>query len=158
MDRLVIWALRVALVILLLVSVLVQVVVPILASDFGHRNPEVEHLVVPYSMAAILFVGCGQLALLAIWRLLSMVAGGAIFTERALRWVDVIVACGAVATVLCGAVLLHVYAFAPGHGGPTVFWIAGVLVAGVMFLLLMVVMKGMLEAAVADRAELDGVI
>ena len=82
--------LRVALVVLLLGTVLAQVLVPVYASEVGTRFPEVAYLVVPYSVAAILFIGCGQVALLVVWRLLSLVDGGVIFTRRALRWVDVI--------------------------------------------------------------------
>jgi uncharacterized membrane protein len=76
--------LRVALVFPLLGTVLVQIGLPMLASEEGRIFPEVAYLVVPYSVAAILFIGCGQVALLAVWRLLSMVDGGVIFTRRAL--------------------------------------------------------------------------
>lgn len=150
--------LRVALLVLLLASVLAQVLVPVYASEVGTRFPEVGHLVVPYSLAAILFIACGQVAMLAIWRLLSLVDGGVIFTGRAVRWVDVIVTCGAVATSLTVVVLVHVLAFVPGGGGPMVYYLAGCIAAGVAFVLLMVVMRGLLLAAVADRTELDAVI
>jgi hypothetical protein len=150
--------LRVALVVLLLAAVLAQVLVPIYASEVGARFPEVAHLVVPYSLAAILFIGCGQVALLAVWLLLSLVDGGIIFTRRAVRWVDVIVTCGAVATVLAVMVLIHMLGFVPGGGGPMVYYLAGCIAAGLAFMLLMVVMRGLLLAAVADRAELDEVI
>ena len=98
------------------------------------------------------------MALLAIWRLLSLVDGGVIFTHRALRWVDVIVTCGAAATFLTVLVLIHVLGFIPGAGGPMVYYLAGCIAAGLAFVLLMVVMRGLLLAAVADRAELDEVI
>src|SRR3954467_13876843 len=87
--------LRVALLVLLLASVLAQVVVTAYASQVGAQVPEVAHLVVPYSLAAVLFIGCGQVALLAVWRLLSLVDGGGIFTGRAERWGYVIVGCAA---------------------------------------------------------------
>ena len=87
--------LRVALVVLLLGTVLAQVLVPVYASQVATTHPEVAYLVVPYSAAAILFIGCGQVALLVVWRLLSLVDGGVIFTRRALRWVDVIIGCAA---------------------------------------------------------------
>src|SRR5674476_340788 len=87
--------LRVALVVLLLGTVLAQVLLPVFASEEGSIFPEVAYLVVPYSVAGILFIGCGQVALLVLWRLLSLVNGGVIFTRRALRWVDVITACAA---------------------------------------------------------------
>jgi hypothetical protein len=150
--------LRVALVVLLLGSVLAQVLVPVYASQVATTHPEVAYLVVPYSVAAILFVGCGQVALLVVWRLLSMIGGGVIFTRRALRWVDVIIACGAVATVLSVGVLIHMLGFVPGGGGPMYLYLVACVVAGLAFVLLMVVMRGLLESAIADRTELDEVI
>jgi Protein of unknown function (DUF2975) len=150
--------LRVALLVLLLASGLAQVLVPVYASEVGARFPEVAHLVVPYSLAAILFVACGQVGLLAVWRLLSLVDGGVIFTRRAVRWVDVIVACGAAATILAVVVLIHMLGFVPGGGGPMVYYLGGCIAAGLAFALLMVVMRGLLLAAVADRAELAEVI
>jgi hypothetical protein len=150
--------LRVALVVLLLGSVLAQVLLPVFASEVGTRFPEVAYLVVPYSVAGILFIGCGQVALLVVWRLLSMVNGGAIFTRRAVRWVDVITACGAVATVLSAGVLIHMLGFVPGGGGPMVYYLAACVAGGLAFVLLMVVMRGLLVAAIADRTALDETI
>ncbi|CAN5702074.1 DUF2975 domain-containing protein [soil metagenome] len=150
--------LRVALVVLLLGSVLAQVLVPAFASETGTRFTEVAHLVVPYSVAGILVIACGQVALLVIWRLLTLINRGVIFTRGALRWVDVITACAAVATVLSAAVLIHLLAFV-GVGGPgVVLGLAACLAGGLTFVLLMVVMRGLLESAIADRTELDEVI
>jgi hypothetical protein len=150
--------LRVALVVLLLGSVLAQVVVPVYASQVGTTFPEVAYLVGPYSVAAILFIGCGQVALLVVWRLLSLVDGGVIFTRRAVRWVDAITACAAVATVLSAGVLIHMLGFVPGGGGPTIYYLAACVAGGLAFVLLMVVMRGLLVSAIADRTELDEVI
>ena len=150
--------LRVALVVLLLGSVLAQVLVPVYASQVGTRVPEVAYLVVPYSVAAILFIGCGQVALLVVWRLLSLVDGGVIFTRRAVRWVDAIVACTVVATALSTGVLIHMVRFVPGGGGPMGLYMSACVAAGLAFVLLMVVMRGLLASAIADRTELDEVI
>ena len=150
--------LRVALVVLLLGTVLAQVLVPVVASQVAKTFPEVEYLVVPYSVAGILFIACGQVALLVVWRLLSLVNGGVIFTRRALRWVDVITACAAVATVLSAGVLIHMLGFVPGGGGPMIYYLAACIAGGLAFVLLMVVMRGLLESAIADRTELDEVI
>ena len=150
--------LRVALVVLLLGTVLVQVLLPVQAYEVGTRLPEVAYLVVPYSVAAILFVGCGQVALLVVWRLRTLVDGGVIFTRRAMRWVDLITACGAAATMLSAGVLVHMLGFVPGGGGPTIYFMAACIAGGLAFVLLMVVMRGLLESAIADRAELDEVI
>jgi hypothetical protein len=158
MDKLARQLLRVVLVVLLLGSALAQVLVPVYASEVGTRFPEVAYLVVPYSVAAILFIGCGQVALLVVWRLLSLVDGGVIFTRSAVRWVDVITACAAVATVLSAGVLIHMLGFVPGRGGPMVYYLAACVAGGLAFALLMVVMRGLLVSAIADRTELDEVI
>jgi uncharacterized membrane protein YpjA len=150
--------LRVALVVLLLGTVFAQVLVPVYASQVGMTHPEVSYLVVPYSVAAILFIGCGQVALLVVWRLLSLVDRGVIFTRRALRWVDVITACAAVATVLSAGVWIHMVRFVPGGGGPMIYYLAACIAGGLALVLLMIVMRGLLESAVADRTELDEVI
>lgn len=150
--------LRVALVVLLLGSGLAQVLVPVSASQVATTNPEVAYLVVPYSVAAILFIGCGQVALLVVWRLLSLVDDGVIFTRDALRWVDVIIACAVVATALSVGVLIHMLGFVPGGGGPTIYFMAACIAGALALVLLMVVMRGLLESAIADRAELDEVI
>jgi len=158
MHTLVIWLLRVAIVFVLVVSVLLQVGAPIYAANVGRWASEVEHLVIPYSVAAILFIACGQVALIAIWRLLSLVTGGVIFTARALRFVDLITGSGVVALVLAAGVLVHLSFGIPGGPGPTIFYVAAIVIAALIFVLLMVVMRSLLVAAVADRTELDGVI
>jgi hypothetical protein len=150
--------LRVVLVVLLLGTVLAQVLLPVIASEEGRIFPEVAYLVFPYSAAGILFIGCGQVALLAVWRLLALVDRGVIFTRRALHWADVITACAAVATVLSTGVLIHMLGFVPGGGGPMIYYLAACVAGGLAFVLLMVVMRGLLESAIADRIELDEVI
>lgn len=157
MHKLVTRLMRVALVVLLLGSVLAQLLVPLTANAEALAAPELTFLVVPYSIAAILFIVCGQVALLVVWRLLSLVDSGVIFTRRSLRLVDVITVCGAVATVLSAGVLIHLVVFI-GAGLPPVLWLVAIVAAGVAFVLLMIVMRGLLESAIADRAELDGVI
>ena len=157
MNKLAIRLLRVALVVLLLGFVLAQVLLPVFAYEAGTTYPELAYLVVPYSVAGILAIACGQVALIVVWRLLSLVAGGVIFTRRALRWVDVITACAAVATVLSAGPMIHLLFFV-GVGGPLILWLAACLAGGMAFVLLMVAMRGLLESAIADRTELDEVI
>src|SRR5450759_2167413 len=158
MTKLAIRLLRVALVVLLFGTVLVQVLLPVLASEEGRIFPEVAYLVVPYSVAGILFIGCGQVVLLVLSRLLSIVDRRVIFSRRALRLVDVITACAAVATVLSAGVMIHMLGFVPGGGGPIIYLLAACIAGGLAFMLLMVVMRGLLESAIADRTELDEVI
>jgi hypothetical protein len=150
--------LQVVLIVLLLGTVLAQLLVPVAASQEAAMWPEVAYLAVPYAVALILVIACVQVALLAIWRLLSLVKSGVIFTRRALRWVDVITACAVVATVLSAGVLFHLGVIV-GVGGPLVaLGLPASLAGGLAFVLLMVVMRGLLEAAIADRTELDEVI
>lgn len=157
MNKLVIRLLRVALVVLLLGTVLGQVLVPLLAAQAAKTFPEVEYLVVPYSVAGILVIACGQIVLLVIWRLLSMVGRGVIFTRRAVPWVDVITVCGAVATVLSAGVMTHLLVV-HGGGPGIILGLATSIAVGVTFVLLMIVMRGLLGLAIADRSELDEVI
>ena len=158
MDKLATPVLRVLLVVLLFGCVLAQVLVPVMASQTARTFPEVAYLVVPYSLAAILFIICGQVALVAVWRLLSLVDRDVIFTGPAIHWVDLIILCGAVATLLAAGVLVHMLAFVPGGGGPIIYFMAACVAGGLAFALLMVVMRGLLVAAIADRTELDEVI
>ena len=147
-----------ALLVLLLGSVIWQLLLPIFASQVGTSFPEVAYLVAPYSAAAILFIACGQVALFAVWRLLSQVDRGVIFTRGAVRWVNLIIGCAAVATLLSAGVTIHMLSFVPGGGGPIIYYLGLCVVACVAFVLLMVVMRGLLESAIADRTELDEVI
>ncbi len=150
--------LRVALVFLLLGTVLGQVLLPVFADEEGGVFPELAYLVAPYSAAGIIAIACVQVALLVVWRLLSMVDDGVIFTRRALRLVDVITACAGVATVMWAGPMIHLL-FIVGLGGPGVLLgLAACLAGGLAFVLLMVVMRGLLESAIADRVELDEVI
>ncbi len=157
MNRLTIRLLHVVLVVLLLGSVLGQVLVPVTASGAAMTFPEVGYLVVPYSVAGILVIACGQVALLVVWRLLSMISSGVIFTRRALRSVDIITACGAVATILNAGVWIHLLTV-HGGGPGVILWLVASMACGMAFVLLMVVMRGLLESAIADRTELDEVI
>jgi hypothetical protein len=158
MNKLAILLLRVAIVVLLLGSVLAQLLLPLFGSQEATVFPELAYLVIPYAVAGILVIACGQVALLVIWRLLSLVKGGVIFTRRALRWVDVITACAAVATVLSAGVMFHLVFVVGAHHIVLTLGLVGCLAGGLAFVLLMVVMRGLLESAIADRTELDEVI
>lgn len=151
-------ALRISLVAGVLGALLVQVLVPIQADLMGREFPEVAHLVVPYSVAAILAIVCVQLALVAVWRLLFMVASGRILSAGALAWVDAIVVSAAVWTGLSAAVFVHLI-FIVQVGGPGAFLgLAACVVVGAAVALLMVVVRGLLKGAISDRGELAEVI
>jgi hypothetical protein len=158
MNLLVRRLLRATLILLMLGSALGQVLLPLAVSAVGSRFSETASLVLPYSVAGILVIACAEVALLAVWRLLSLVNGGVIFSRGALHWVDVIVGCAVIATLLSAGVLIHLLGFV-GVGGPgVVLGLAACLVGGLAFVLLMVVMRGLLETAISNRGELEEVI
>lgn len=133
------WPVQAAIVgLLLLPSVLLQLAIPGWASSFASRVPEVTNLVVPYSAAAILFIACGQAALLAAWRFRWLSEDGRGRSRSARRCADVIVACAAIATALTVVVLVHLIRFAPGGGGPSVYPIGLTAIIGAVVTVLLV--------------------
>ena len=151
-------AVQVILAVLFAGMLLAQVLIPIVAADAGAQYPEVAHLVVPYSVAAIGALVLVEVTIVAVWRLAGLSAGGRVFAPGALRWVDVVIGCAAAVAVLSALVWVHlVVVEATGGPGPMLaILFATVGAAGVA--LLMVVMRGLLRAAIADRAELAPVI
>jgi hypothetical protein len=113
-----------------------------------------------YAIAGILTVLCVQIALVAVWVLLSMVRKGAIFSDRAFRWVDVIIAVAGLATLLTLAVGIHLYYVVnPILDAPGMVAIAVALtILGSAFVLLMFVMRGLLRSATSMHSELAEVV
>lgn len=105
------WTVRGVVVLLVIGGLALQLVIPRAAAGVARTFPEVTHLVVPYSLAAIIAIACLQIALVAVWFLVA--------SPRPLaspsRWV----ATGGVAaaTVLSAVVLIHL-AGSEGTGGP----------------------------------------
>jgi hypothetical protein len=154
MSPLVIRTLRVLLAVLALGALGAQVVIVVLVAT--HPETDLTDRAVSYALLGVAAIACAQAALVALWVLLSMVRRGAIFDERAFRWVDVITGAGFVTALLVAALCAHVGELddAPGLiliGG-------GVAVAGAAFALLMIVMRGLLRSATGFRRELDGVV
>ena len=144
---------RVILALLLLGLVIIQVAIPSTASSVGTEIPEVAYLVAPYSLAAIVFIGCVQIALVATWRLLSMADVRGEFDRRAILWLDLIAVCGLVAASLAAIVAIHVARFVPGRGGPTNLYVAMAFVCAVQVIFLALRMRRRIARAVDRRAE-----
>ena len=150
--------LRAALVLLLLGLLLGQTLVPVVASAQAEWSPEIAYLVLPYSVLGILSLLAVQIGVVMVWVLLTMVGNGKIFTDRALPWVDAVTTCLAVATLIPCGVMIHLL-FYVGVGGPGILLSLGAwLIGGIALVLLMTVMRSLLAAAIANRAELDQVI
>jgi hypothetical protein len=146
-------------------SLFVQaVMVPLLFTDMEGADAEVLDLRLPLLTIAVLGIVTVQTTMVCVWRLLTMVRRGTVFSLGAFRYVDVMIGAAAAASLLTfalGFVLAPGEAVAPGVvllvGG------AGVLVAGIA--LVELVMRTLLAQAVARdaealhlQAELDAVI
>ena len=154
MSPFVILALRVRLILIALGALGGQVVIIVVATQIAASRAAV--LAVTYSALGVAAIACVQVGLVALWVLLSMVRRGAIFDERAFRWVGVISVAGLVAAILVAAGCVHAGEIddAPGLiliGG-------GVAIAGAAFALLMIVMRGLLRSATMLRRELEEVV
>ena len=165
MGSLTILILRIVLAMLLAGSLFVQgVMVPLLAIDLNGLNPDHAHLRTPLLVFVVLAIVTVQVVLVCVWRLLTMVRRGTVFSDASFRYVDVVIGAVAAASLLTfglGVVLAPGEAVAPGIvlliGG------AGVLIAGIALIVL--VMRMLLVQAIARdaeayhlRAELDEVI
>jgi hypothetical protein len=153
MGRLTVLALRVVLVGLLAGSVFVQtVMVALLARDMEALNPEYAYLRAPLLTLIVLGILTAQVVLVCVWRLLTMVKRGTVFSHKAFRYVHVVIGAIVAAALLMfalGFVLAPGEAVAPGIvlliGG------AGVAILGVA--LVVVVLRMLLAQAVARDVE-----
>ncbi|MFF7680226.1 DUF2975 domain-containing protein [Actinacidiphila glaucinigra] len=161
MGKLTVWALRAVLVVVLAGTVFVQVgMVWALAND-----PEDGSLpLTPLRLVTILGMVSAQVALVCVWRLVTMVRRGTVFSHAAFRYVDVVI--GAIVTAALAWFAVTAIN-APGQSedpGVTVI-MAGIGVAILGVALLVLVLRMLLAQAVARdveasqlRAELDEVI
>ena len=162
MGSLAVLALRIVLAMGLVGSLFVQVVmVPLLAIDLEEAPAGVR---VPVVVIMLLGIVTIQVTMVCVWRLLTMVRRGTVFSHAAFRYVDVVIGAAAVASLLTfglGFTLAPGEAVAPGIvlliGG------AAVLIGGVVLIVL--VLRTLLAQAVALdaeaqhlRAELDEVV
>ncbi|PZT69201.1 DUF2975 domain-containing protein [Streptomyces sp. SW4] len=165
MGRLTVHALRAVLVVLLAGSVFVQaVMVPLLASDMEGLDEDVAHLRTPVLLLIVLGVVTAQVVLVCVWRLLTMVRRGTVFSPAAFRYVDAVTGAFVAAALLVftfAVVLAPGEAVAPGVVG----LVCGVSLAVLGVALIVLVLRALLAQAVAReaeanrmRAELEGVI
>ena len=150
MGQLTVLALRIVIVMVLAGSLFVQaVMVPLLAVDMD----DVDNVVrVPVLVIVVLGIATIQVSAVCVWRLLTMVRRGTVFSHAAFRYVDVVFGAIVVASLLAFALGVTL---APGEDvAPGVVLLiggAGVLVAGVALVVL--VLRMLLAQAVALDAE-----
>ncbi len=120
MARAAILASQVFIVVLLVGALAVQLaVLPALATEEARRFPEVAYLKVPITALAVLVIACGEVALLCVWKLLSMVRRDSLFSTGAYRYVNIVLAALVTLAVLLIVMLGILIAFAEA-GGPGV--------------------------------------
>jgi Protein of unknown function (DUF2975) len=151
MGKLTVIALRIVLAMVLAGSLFVQgVMVPLLYMDLD--GPDAADVRLPLVVIAVLGIVTIQVTVVCVWRLVTMVAQGTVFSHAAFRYVDVIFGAVAVASLLTfgiGVTLAPGEAVAPG----IVLLIGGVsaIVAGIALIIL--ILRMLLAQAVARDAE-----
>ncbi|MFI6815671.1 DUF2975 domain-containing protein [Nonomuraea sp. NPDC050328] len=153
MGKLTVNALRTVLVVLLAGSVFVQaVMLPLLAKDMEGLNPDYAYLRTPF--LAIVFLGAvtAQVVLVCVWRLVTMVRRGTVFSTAAFRYVHIVIGAivaAAVLTFAMAVLLAPGEAVAPG----IVLLICGVSLAILGVALIVLVLRMLLAQAVARDVE-----
>jgi hypothetical protein len=165
MGKLAVAALRGVLVVLIAGSLFVQgVMVPLLAVDMNGLKPEYAYLRTPILVITVLFVVTAQVVVVCVWRLVTMVRRGTVFSTAAFRYVHIVIGAFVAAALLIFAlavVLAPGEAVAPG----VVLLLCGVVVAVLGVALIVLVLRMLLAQAVARdieaarmQAELEEVI
>ncbi|WP_222315914.1 DUF2975 domain-containing protein [Streptomyces cavourensis] len=163
MGKLTVRALRAALVVVLTGTVFVQALM-VWALVSGNDPEDGSLPLTPLRLITILGIGTAQVTVVCVWRLVTMVRHGTVFSHAAFRYVDIIIG----AIVAAGLVWFAVTALnAPGQrddpGVTLIMGGVGVAILGVALIVL--VLRTLLAQAVARdveatqlQAELDEVI
>ncbi len=165
MGKLTVLALRIVLALVLVGSLYVQVVMmPLLASDLEEFGPDSAGRHAALVAIPVLGIVTVQVTLVCVWRLLTMVRKGTVFSHGAFRYIDIIFGAVMAASALMfglAVVLAPGEAVAPG----IVLLVCGasLMIAGAALIVL--VLRALLAQAVARdaeahhlRSELDEVI
>ncbi|HET6432678.1 DUF2975 domain-containing protein [Dyella sp.] len=168
MGNLAILALRAVIAVGLLGSLAVQcVIAPLLWQDLALARAEVR---VPLVLIVVLGVLTIQVTAVCVWRLLTMVRRGTVFSPAAFRYVDVVIGAIAAASVLTfglAVVGAHVNRTTPGDEiapGMIALICGASLVIGGVALIVLVLRMLLAQAVALDsqarylRSELDEVI
>ncbi|MER5993284.1 DUF2975 domain-containing protein [Streptomyces viridosporus] len=153
MGQLTVLALRAVLGALLAGSVAVQtVMVPLLASDLEGLDPDYAYLRTPFLLVVVLGVVTAQVVLVCVWRLVTMVRRGTVFSHAAFRYVHLVIGAFVAAALLVfalGVLLAPGEAVAPG----VVLLLGGVGLAVLGVALVVLVLRMLLAQAVARDVE-----
>lgn len=144
--------------VLLVLLVIAQVgMIPAVAATTAHQNPDLAYLRVPGIIGGILFLMLVQVVLLCIWKMLSLVRGEKIFSQRAFRYVDIIIGAMVAAAALLTAALIVIYAARAVNPGILLLGVLGVVI-GIALALLVVVLRGLLRKALELEQDMSEVV
>ncbi|GGT80260.1 DUF2975 domain-containing protein [Streptomyces lateritius] len=165
MGKVTVLALRAVLVVLLAGSVFVQtVMVALLANDLEDLDGDLAHLRTPILVITVLGLLTVQVTLVSVWRLVTMVRRGTVFSHGAFRYVHIVIG-----AMVAAALLLFTLGvlLAPGEAVPPgiILLMGGGVLAILGVALIVLVLRMLLAQAVARdveaaqmKAELDEVI
>jgi hypothetical protein len=158
-------ALRLVLAAVLAGTVFVQaVMVPLLAVDLDEFGEDIADVRTPVVVLLLLGVVTVQVTLVCVWRLLTMVRRGTVFSHAAFRYVHVVIGAVSTASLLTFGLAVTL---APGDSVPPgmVLLLCGASLSIAGIALIVLVLRMLLAQAVALdaethhlQAELDGVI
>jgi hypothetical protein len=153
MGQVAVVALRIVLALVLAGSLFVQaLMLPLLFADLEDLGPDLAAVRVPVIVIMFLGIVTIQVTVVCLWRLLTMVRRGTVFSHAAFRYVDVVIGAAAAASVLTlglAVTLAPGAAVAPG----IVLLICGAAVVAAGIALIVLVLRMLLAQAVARDAE-----
>jgi hypothetical protein len=153
MGKLTVLALRAVLVVLLAGSLFVQaVMVPLLGADLEGVDADLAYPPAAFLVTIVLGIMTAQVVLVCVWRLVTMVRRGTVFSHAAFRYVHIVIGAIVAAALLMftlGVLLAPGEAVAPG----IVLLVGGVVVAILGVALIVIVLRMLLAQAVARDVE-----
>ena len=152
------WVLRILLAGVLVITLALQLIgLPWLSGVMAQDLPAEAHMRWPILILAIVGLACVQAGIVCTVRLLGFTTKDEVFTPRALRWVNGIIAAFFAGSAVCLATIVYQSFTVSGPPAWMLLLLAGV-AGGVGMALLMMVMRSLLVQATALRTELRSVI
>jgi hypothetical protein len=158
MHRTAIVTLKTLILVLIALLLVCQVaVVPAVAQQMVDRSPQLGYLQVPGILVTVGFVLAVQVALVCVWRLLSLVRASIIFSDTAFTYVNIVLGMVALATLLIvGSFITLAIAGVASPSVSILCWLG--IVVGSGLALLVLVMRGLLRQASQLERDLAEVV
>jgi hypothetical protein len=131
---------------------------PVLSGNLAEHIPELAGLRWPMLAVVITMILLAEVAVVAVWKLLTLVQSDRVFSESAYGWVNLIAIAAATDTVLALGVNVYLGFWVRADPPILMLFLLALTVAGAGLVLLVVVMKGLLRQASAFKGELAEVI